>query len=143
MSAPSWKDRVSGEMSPEMIAEINAFEGQIDLKKQGKLDDKFFAETRLRRGAYGQRYDNGLRSDGIEQRTLTFPQPLRVGEAKGSEKSSSPGAPWRAAPTLFSLPSTPSSLRELLRITGTETWTARSLYTPMSTRGMRRLCVSP
>ena len=43
MSAPSWKDRVSGEMSPEMIAEIDAFEGQIDLKKQGKLDDKFFA----------------------------------------------------------------------------------------------------
>ena len=79
MSAPSWKDRVSGEMSPEMIAEIDAFEGQIDLKKQGKLDDKFFAETRLRRGAYGQRYDNGLRSDGIEQRTLTFPQPLTKG----------------------------------------------------------------
>ena len=26
--------------------------------------DKLFAEARLRRGAYGQRYDNGLRDDG-------------------------------------------------------------------------------
>ena len=29
--------------------------------KQGKIDEKVFAETRLRRGAYGQRYDNGQR----------------------------------------------------------------------------------
>ena len=30
------------------------------------MDEKLFAETRLRRGAYGQRYDNGQRWDGKE-----------------------------------------------------------------------------
>ena len=32
-----------------------------------------FAETRLRRGVYGQRYDNGKRHDGIREQELTFP----------------------------------------------------------------------
>ena len=42
------------------------------ITKQGKLGDKVFAETRLRRGVYGQRYDNGQRADGIAVRTLGF-----------------------------------------------------------------------
>ena len=92
MSAPSWKDRLSGEMSPEMTLEIDTFEGQIDLKKQGKLDDKFFAETRLRRGAYGQRYDNGQRHDGVETRELAFPSgeltkgPQTIWDAPGMQR---------------------------------------------------------
>ena len=32
-----------------------------------------FAETRLRRGVYGQRYDNGKRHDGAETRDIVFP----------------------------------------------------------------------
>ena len=40
---------------------------------RGKVEEKLFAETRLRRGIYGQRYDNGQRHDGIETRTLDFP----------------------------------------------------------------------
>ena len=36
----------------------------MELRKQGKIDEKVFAETRLRRGIYGQRYDNGQRHDG-------------------------------------------------------------------------------
>ncbi|MCH2107953.1 MAG: nitrite/sulfite reductase, partial [Polyangiaceae bacterium] len=51
----------------------DVFQTQIDLKKQGKIEDKLFAETRLRRGAYGQRYDNGQRHDGEKTRELAFP----------------------------------------------------------------------
>jgi sulfite reductase (ferredoxin) len=56
-----------------MAAEIDVFEHEIALRKQGKIEDRIFAETRLRRGAYGQRYDNGQRSDGKITRTLTYP----------------------------------------------------------------------
>lgn len=69
----TWKEVLQGRMSEEWAHEIDLFEGQIGLKKQGKLDDKVFAETRLRRGTYGQRYDNGQRHDGIQAQTLNFP----------------------------------------------------------------------
>jgi sulfite reductase (ferredoxin) len=79
MSASTWKERLAGRTAPELAAEIDTFEGQIELKKEGKLDDKFFAETRLRRGAYGQRYDNGLRDDGTGQKRLEFARDLTKG----------------------------------------------------------------
>jgi sulfite reductase (ferredoxin) len=60
-------------MPADWAREIDVFEGQIELKRQGKVEDKLFAETRLRRGAYGQRYDNGQRHDGIATRTLNLP----------------------------------------------------------------------
>src|SRR4051812_48593165 len=66
-------------MPPLWAQQINDFENQITLKKQGKIDDKVFAETRLRRGAYGQRYDNGQRHDGAETRKLDFPTPNTKG----------------------------------------------------------------
>jgi sulfite reductase (ferredoxin) len=62
-------------MPPDLGKEIDIFETEIALKKQGKIDDKVFAETRLRRGAYGQRYDNGRRHDGRTERTLDYPTP--------------------------------------------------------------------
>lgn len=75
----SWKERLANQMPPELAREIDVFEGQIELKKQGKIEDKLFAETRLRRGAYGQRYDNGQRHDGIAHQTLPFPTPATKG----------------------------------------------------------------
>lgn len=69
----TWKETLKDRMPAELAEEIDVFETQIDLKKQGKIDDKLFAETRLRRGAYGQRYDNGQRHDGIETRELNYP----------------------------------------------------------------------
>jgi sulfite reductase (ferredoxin) len=36
------------------------------------VEEKLFAETRLRRGVYGQRYDNGHRHDGVTTRKLDF-----------------------------------------------------------------------
>ena len=69
MSAPtSWHDRLDGSIDPAWADEIDEFENQLRLRKQGRLDEAVFAETRLRRGAYGQRYDNGRRHDGYATR---------------------------------------------------------------------------
>jgi len=68
-----WREQPIESPFPELIREIEIYETEIELRKQGKLDEKLFAETRLRRGAYGQRYDNGQRWDGKETQTLPFP----------------------------------------------------------------------
>ncbi len=76
----TWKEKLTAEMPADWAREIDVFETQIELKKQGKLSDQLFAETRLRRGAYGQRYDNGQRHDGTGPQTLAFPSgPLTKG----------------------------------------------------------------
>ena len=67
-----WKERLSDSISDQLAAEIDQFESEIQLRQQGGIDEVVFAETRLRRGAYGQRYDNGLRHDGAQQQTLPF-----------------------------------------------------------------------
>src|SRR5213595_1862595 len=65
-------------MVPELAREIDIFEQQMKLRKQGKIDEKVFAETRLRRGIYGQRYDNGQRHDGHRVQKLKLPaEPLK------------------------------------------------------------------
>jgi sulfite reductase (ferredoxin) len=68
-----WKEKLAGKMPEHLAREIDIFETEIALRKQGKLDERLFAETRLRRGAYGQRYDNGQRSDGQKVQKLNFP----------------------------------------------------------------------
>jgi sulfite reductase (ferredoxin) len=69
----TWKEKLAGSVREDWDKEIDVFQTQIDLKKQGKIEDRVFAETRLRRGAYGQRYDNGQRHDGFETKKLAFP----------------------------------------------------------------------
>ncbi|MGH7831374.1 MAG: nitrite/sulfite reductase, partial [Candidatus Binatia bacterium] len=69
-------------MPPELAREVDIFETQIELRKQGKIDERVFAETRLRRGVYGQRYDNGQRHDGIRVQKLKLPS---NGLTKGHE----------------------------------------------------------
>jgi sulfite reductase (ferredoxin) len=69
----SWKE-VLGKRVPEAWGrEIDIFETQIALRKMGKIEEKLFAETRLRRGSYGQRYDNGQRHDGEKTQALVYP----------------------------------------------------------------------
>ena len=88
----TWKDRLGGRIPAELGREIDTFENQIALKRQGRIDDKVFAETRLRRGAYGQRYDNGQRNDGNGVKTLPFPSngltkgPDTVWDAPGMQR---------------------------------------------------------
>lgn len=79
LSAQEWKDRLAGTMPSDLAEECDLFEAQIELRKQGKIDERVFAETRLRRGAYGQRYDNGHRSDGQTLQRLAFPTDLTKG----------------------------------------------------------------
>ncbi len=84
--AISWKAKLAGRIRADWATEIDVFETQLALKRQGKIDDKLFAETRLRRGVYGQRYDNGQRHDGSRSRALAFPSDLTKG----------PGTLWDA-----------------------------------------------
>jgi len=49
----NWKNQLSAEIPADLGKEIDIFETQIELRKRGKLDEKIFAETRLRRGVYG------------------------------------------------------------------------------------------
>jgi sulfite reductase (ferredoxin) len=79
MTATSWKEKLQDQMPEDWAHGIDIFEGQMELLRKGKIEAKVFAETRLRRGAYGQRYDNGQRHDGFETRTLDFPQDLVKG----------------------------------------------------------------
>lgn len=78
----SWKEKLAGRMPADLAREVDIFETQIELRKQGKIDEKVFAETRLRRGVYGQRYDNGQRHDGIKVQKLRLPS---QGLTKGPE----------------------------------------------------------
>src|SRR6185436_12688151 len=81
-----WKERLEGKLPEQLASEVDQFESEINLRKQGKIDEKVFAETRLRRGAYGQRYDNGQRYDGTESRKLPFAEKPTKG----------PGTMWDA-----------------------------------------------
>jgi len=73
----SWKERLAKQLPADLAREIDIYETQIDLKKQGKVDDKLFAETRLRRGVYGQRYDNGQRHDGVVTQKIGYGDRLK------------------------------------------------------------------
>src|SRR5579859_4929510 len=69
----SWKAILGSRIPEAWGREIDIFETQIELRKKGKIEEKLFAETRLRRGSYGQRYDNGQRHDGEKTQALAFP----------------------------------------------------------------------
>jgi sulfite reductase (ferredoxin) len=72
-SNSAWQEQLAGKMPEGLAREIDIFETEIALRKQGKLDERLFAETRLRRGAYGQRYDNGQRHDGKKVQEMAYP----------------------------------------------------------------------
>lgn len=83
----SWKAKLAEKIPPQMAEEIDTFENQMVLRCQGKIEDKVFAELRLRRGAYGQRYDNGFRHDGEKTQDIAFPHP---------ELTKGPDTKWEA-----------------------------------------------
>ena len=78
----TWKEVLGSRIPAHMAEEIDQYEAQMQLRKQGKIEDKVFAELRLRRGAYGQRYDNGHRYDGTKTQKIPFP---RRGLTKGPD----------------------------------------------------------
>jgi sulfite reductase beta subunit-like hemoprotein len=73
VSNPLWAEHLSGKMPENLAREIDIFETEIALRKQGKIDERLFAETRLRKGVYGQRYDNGQRHNGRTVQLLAYP----------------------------------------------------------------------
>jgi sulfite reductase (ferredoxin) len=81
-----WKQHLGDAIPAQLGHELDIYENEIALKKCGKIEDKIFAETRLRRGSYGQRYDNGQRHDGLQSRKLAYPEPNTKG----------PGTLWDA-----------------------------------------------
>ncbi|MBI3940468.1 MAG: nitrite/sulfite reductase [Acidobacteria bacterium] len=68
-----WRERLLEEMPADLAREIDIYEMELELRRLGKIDEKVLAETRLRRGVYGQRYDNGQRWDGEATRQLQYP----------------------------------------------------------------------
>src|SRR5258708_3271521 len=103
VSNSSWAERLAGKI-PELLArEIDIFETEIALRKQGKIDERLFAETRLRRGVYGQRYDNGQRHNGKTVQQLNFPSgeltkgPNTMWDAPGMQRIKIPAGGLNAA----------------------------------------------
>src|SRR5260370_28836301 len=92
-----WKEQYGGKIPETLGCEIDVFETEITLRKQGKLDERLFAETRLRRGAYGQRYDNGQRHDGQKVQKIAYPSgnltkgPVTMWDAPGMQRIKIPG----------------------------------------------------
>src|SRR3569623_2044187 len=86
-AAKTWKEKLGNTVPEAWAREIDVFETQIELRKKGKIEEKLFAETRLRRGTYGQRYDNGQRHDGAVTQLLAYPS---------GEISKGPGSRWDA-----------------------------------------------
>ena len=88
----TWKDKLGDRVPADLAREIEIFENEITLRKQGKIDEKVFAETRLRRGAYVQRYDIGQRSDGLKTQSLAYPSadltkgPTTLWDAPGMQR---------------------------------------------------------
>ncbi len=74
-----WKERLAEKLPTQLAEEIDTFEIEIDLRRQDKVDEKIFAETRLRKGVYGQRYDNGQRHDGKQSRQLPYAEKVTKG----------------------------------------------------------------
>ena len=92
-----WKDALSGKMPENLAREVDIYETEITLRKQGKIDERLFAETRLRRGTYGQRYDNGQRYDGTKFQEISYPSgeltkgPNTMWDAPGMQRIKIPG----------------------------------------------------
>src|SRR5690606_9968085 len=88
----SWLETLEGQIPEERGREIEIFAGQVELRRQNKVDEKVFAETRLRWGIYGQRYDNGQRHDGKQTQTISYPSgdltkgPTTLWDAPGMQR---------------------------------------------------------
>src|ERR1700685_2855224 len=92
-----WKEKLAVKLPENLAGEIDGYETEIALRKQGKIDERLFAETRLRRGTYGQRYDNGQRYDGSKFQEFSYPSgeltkgPNTMWDAPGMQRIKIPG----------------------------------------------------
>ncbi len=97
-----WKEKLAGKVPENLEREVDIFDSEIALRKQGKIDERVFAETRLRRGTYGQRYDNGQRYDGTKVQPIVYPSgdltkgPVTMWDAPGMQRIKIPGGGMNA-----------------------------------------------
>lgn len=77
MTAANWKQKLGDDIPENLGKQIDAFETQMNLRLSGKLEDKIFAEMRLRKGIYGQRYDNGQRHDGVQSQHIPWKEDFK------------------------------------------------------------------
>ena len=97
VSNTEWKEKLAGKLPEHLAREVDIFESEVALRKQGKIDERVFAETRLRRGTYGQRYDNGQRHDGTKVQQMRYPSgdltkgPVTMWDAPGMQRIKIPG----------------------------------------------------
>jgi sulfite reductase (ferredoxin) len=102
VSNSQWAAELSGKLPEAMAREIDIFDTEVALRKQGKMDERLFAETRLRRGTYGQRYDNGQRHDGKKAQEVIYPSgsltkgPSTMWDAPGMQRIKIPGGGMNA-----------------------------------------------
>jgi sulfite reductase (ferredoxin) len=98
-----WKERLAGKMPPDLAQEVDNFDSELTLRKQGKIDERVIAETRLRRGVYGQRYDNGQRHDGKKVQEFAYPSgaltkgPNTIWDAPGMQRIKIPAGGLNAS----------------------------------------------
>ena len=98
-----WKENLSGRLPEDLAQEVDVFEAELGLRKLGKLDERLIAETRLRRGVYGQRYDNGQRHDGRKVQEFAYPSghltkgPHTLWDAPGMQRIKIPAGGLNAA----------------------------------------------
>ncbi len=98
-----WKEKLAGKLPETLAREVDIFDNEVALRKQGKMDERLFAETRLRRGTYGQRYDNGQRHDGAQVQDMHYPSgdltkgPNTMWDAPGMQRIKIPGGGLNAA----------------------------------------------
>src|SRR6201987_667348 len=98
-----WQKELAGKMPEALAREVDIFETEIALRKQGKLEERLFAETRLRRGTYGQRYDNGQRHNGKTVQEIAYPSgtltkgPNTMWDAPGMQRIKIPAGGLDAA----------------------------------------------
>jgi sulfite reductase (ferredoxin) len=98
-----WKEKLAGRLPEDLAHEVDIFESELGLRKQGKLDERLVAETRLRRGVYGQRYDNGQRHDGKKVQEFNYPSgrltkgPHTLWDAPGMQRIKIPAGGLDAA----------------------------------------------
>ena len=98
-----WKEKLSGKLAENLAHEVDIYETELGLRKQGKLDERLIAETRLRRGVYGQRYDNGQRHNGERVQEFAYPSghltkgPNTLWDAPGMQRIKIPAGGLNAA----------------------------------------------
>src|ERR1700676_2687385 len=103
VSNSQWATELAGKLPEAMAREIDIFDTEVALRKQGKIDERLFAETRLRRGTYGQRYDNGQRHNGKNVQEIAYPSgdltkgPNTMWDAPGMQRIKIPAGGLNAA----------------------------------------------